>query len=182
MTKFFLLFTLTAFVLLTPSCLFTRQNQRYYVLVPETNGTAQTTYSDCILENVRLPSFLDRHEISYLADTGEVVRLSKAKWAQSLGTLVKENLTSAVRQRIGTPTDTPAVAMTVILDQFWMTADGTFLVAGFIELRSLSTSDSRRKPFAFQLPSLGQPSVELVVTQTRTALNKILDELAHAKE
>ena len=158
-----LLFTFT-------SCFSVRQNQHYYMLV----ATPRLAHSRINLEDVKLASYLDRHELCYLAKTGELVRLPKAKWVQPLGAILKNYFTTALRPPIGILTDdTPKV--TVILDQFLMTADGAFHVTGAVEVRCPS-QPTQRNAFTFVLPSRGTPSVDSLIIQSRTALDKILDE------
>jgi hypothetical protein len=56
-----------------------------------------------------------------------------------------------------------------------MTADGAFHVTGAVEYRCPS-QPTQRNAFTFVLPSQGTPSVDSLVIQSRTALDKILDE------
>ena len=163
---------LIALVLLaiSTSCFSVRQNSHYYMLV----ATPILGNSFINLEDVKLASYLDRHELCYLAKNGELVRIPKAKWVQPLGAILKNYFTTALRPPFGTLTDdTPKV--TLILDQFLMTSDGTFHVTGAVEIRRPSEA-TQRKAFTFVLPSRGTPSIDSLVIQSRTALDKILDE------
>ena len=164
-----LLVALLALACTAPSCLPQRQEIHYYVVVPQ----KLPENFCCELENVKLVSYLDRHELTYLADNGELVRLPKAKWAQSLGTVIKEYLVMALRPRQAHSAAVLKGAVTI--DQFLMTADGKFQVAGIAEYRL--GKEVIRNPFAFELPSKGQPSIETVVAQTRAALEQIVMQL-----
>ena len=166
-----LLTVLLAVALAAPSCIPKRQNLHYYVLVPKAEPKTALRVN---LENVKLASFLDRHELTYLADTGELIRLPKAKWAQPLGTIIKEYLTAASRPNHEFSTDSPDVKSSLTFDQFFMTADGAFHVSGFSESRV--GKDYHREAFAFDLPSQGPPSVSTIVSQTRAALELVVEK------
>ena len=176
MAKNLILATLLALALLTPSCLPTRQKLHYYVLVPQPGNTD----SAIVIEDVKLAGYLDRHELCYLAETGELVRMSKAKWAQPLGAIVKNYLVTATRPKSDFNL-APGAKVTIHLDQFLMTQDGTFQVAGAVETRVNGASGWSRKAFDFQLPSRGEPNVQNLVAQSRTALDRIV-EIAFGKQ
>lgn len=166
---------LLALALLT-SCFSVRQDLHYYMLVAEPKLAPLRVN----LEEVKLAGYLDRHELCYLAKTGELVRLPKAKWAQPLGGILKNYLTTATRPPTGILTDDTPKA-TLFLDQFHMNADGTFQVAGAVEIRVLGFP-TQRQGFAFLLPSLGKPSVATMIEQSQLALEKILAEQFHVNK
>ncbi|MBO4620599.1 MAG: membrane integrity-associated transporter subunit PqiC [Victivallales bacterium] len=169
---------LIALVLLaiSTSCFTLRQNPHYYVLVAEPRAAS----AGINLEDVKLASYLDRHELCYLAKTGELVRLPKAKWAQPLGSILKNYLTTATRPPVGILTDDTPKA-TIFLDQFLMNEDGSFQVAGAVEMRGLNLP-TQREGFTFLLPSRGKPSVATMIDQSQLALEKILAEQLHVNK
>ena len=166
---------LLALALLT-SCFSVRQDRHYYVLVAEPSSVS----AGANLEEVKLATYLDRLDLCYLAKSGELVRLPKAKWAQSLSGILKNYLITATRPSLGTLTDDTPRA-TVFIDQFLMNADGTFQVAGAVEIR-MRGLPTERKGFAFLLPSRGKPSVATMIEQSQLALEKILAEQLHANK
>ncbi|MBR6471012.1 MAG: membrane integrity-associated transporter subunit PqiC [Victivallales bacterium] len=173
MAKHLHLLTSLLALLLTPSCLFLRQNQHSYILAPE-NGVSSAAQATRTLEAVKLPGYLDRHEMVYLAKNGELVKVGKSKWAQPLGALLKDSLTMALRQSDRATASKASVVLE--LEQFLMDATGAFHVAGILSLHS-ETTPTLRVPIAFSLPSLGAPSAERIVIQSRAALARLADAI-----
>ncbi|MBQ4480286.1 MAG: membrane integrity-associated transporter subunit PqiC [Victivallales bacterium] len=162
-----------AFVFLAPSCLPFRQEQRTYVLVPEM-GTPTVTQPNLTLEAVLLPGYLDRYEMVYLAKSGELVKVRKAKWAQPLGALLKDNLSVALRQR--NTSDTPKGAIVLELEHFLTDESGAFQVTGFLEYRPVPVGQPAiRHAVSFTLPSLGSPNANRIVLQSKAALSRLAD-------
>ena len=177
MSKHCLLWTLLLSLLLTPSCMLLRKSQHAYIL-PPTSAKPSAQPADRTLEAVKLPGYLDRLEMVYLAKTGELVKVSKAKWAQPLGAMLKENLAATLRQRGSGQTSKATV--TLELEQFLMDEKGAFQVSGVMEFR-MASQPPLRKPVAFSLPSLGSPNAERLVLQSRTALNRLADAICSAE-
>ena len=163
---------LLATVLLAPSCLPLRKEQRAFVLAPEF-ATQALPQSNLTVEAVRLPGYLDRYEMVYLAQNGELVKVQNTKWAQPLGALLKDNLSTAVRQR--NTEDTPRGTIVLELEHFLMDEAGSFQVAGVLEFRPAAEQPTIRRNVSFRLPSLGRPNADRIVLQSKAALSRLVD-------
>ena len=177
MSKQRLLYVLLLALLVTPSCLKLRQEQRAFVLMPEF-AAPSVTQPNLTLETVLLPGYLDRYEMVYLAQNGELVKVRKAKWAQPLGALLKDNLSTALRQR--NANDTPKGIIVLELEHFLMDEAGSFQVTGILEYRPAGQS-AVRHVVSFTLPSLGTPNADRIVLQSKAALSRLVDMMCSAE-
>lgn len=169
-------------ILFTAGC--TTQSHYYVLSTAKSPSIVQQSSKSIGVEQVILPSYMDKRKLTVATSANKIVQLDSALWAEDMDTGLTQRLISFLQKRFNQPNvfgypwgvdEQPHVKIKVQINRFLAQGDRVYLDANYV-VKHMTNKTSRAYLFNTSVPTTN--ATEDIVNSMDSAFGRLEEHIA----